>query len=310
MTNHLLPPPADREPEPPYVERVIQREAYNLNRAASVLRNALIDFCRLDSHEASEGFNVARHEPEKIALSAQAVRSKIKILLKEVGASDFLDKTKTLDFNLERGPSDSLKIARRLITGLTGCRNAIQELLKHDPSLLVRGLAQTNGGVRQLQLLASIHNALDLKFADPEDVKRYIKMQRANAKPPKQKPIRKEAKHRSSIPIDRETLSRLSEVWENMTEGQIQPTVHEVGKEIILHQEDLMEGNEKKAMTFGQLRDLFKELTNKQLKGVLKTLEEELAKHGTHLVGELAPRGYPPISLEMDQQEPSTQSKN
>ena len=216
------------DPNAEYIERNgIRRIVKNLNRAVCGLRNALVDLSRLNPHKANNPFNITRGELEKATLSAESVRPKITALLKAVGASYLIRKAKPLEFDLECEPRENLTVIRRLTSGLTGCRNAIQELLRHDPSLLAKELTRTRYEIFQLQRLASLHKTLkDISFADPKNLRGVIQMQKTTAKPPIQKPIRKDAKHRRSTPISPEALSRLSKEWDKLADGQVRPTVH------------------------------------------------------------------------------------
>ena len=298
------------DPNAEYIERNgIRRIIKNLNRAVCGLQNALIDFSQLEPYEAAGAFNMARGELEKTTLSAQAVRAKITALLKAVGASHFVAKARPLEFDLERGPRENLMVVRRLASGLTGCRNAIQELLEHDPSLLAKELSRTGYEIFQLQRLASLHKVLkNISFADPKNLKGVIQMQQTTAKLPIQKPIRKKTKHRRSVPINPEALDRLSKEWDKLADGQIYPTAHEVGKEIILHQEDLLAGHDEKEMDFGRLREIFEyKLTSKQLKRALELLKLEFKKYGIRLIGSFELQGDLPLTLEMNRQESSAQ---
>jgi len=303
-------PKEDFDPNAEYIElNGIRRTVKNLNRAVVGLHNALTDFSRFNPHKAAEAFSVARVELEKTILSTQAVRSNIRALLKAVGVSRLITKAKPLELALERDPRESVMVVRQLASGLTGSRNAIQELLEHKPSLLAKELNRTRYEIFQLERLASLYKTLEgISFPDPKDVIKNIPVRQAKKKPRGLELAQKEPEHRSSVPIDPETLGRFSKKWEKLANGQNPPIVYEIGKEIILHQEDLLAGHDEKEMDFGRLREIFDyKLTNKQLKKTLELLKLEFKKYGIRLVGSFELQGELPLTLEMNRQESSAQ---
>ena len=292
-----------QEPERDFINlRMIERSLKNLARALSVLEGGVRSFSQLDPHEASTGFNVARGDLEKFRKSVIETRRVLEQFFQVTDSMPLLENPPPIALTTNRNPDSTLVIARRLISGFTGCRNAINDLLKHEQRLLKKGVLGNDLGKENLNRLATLSPVLShFEFGTSDEAK--ISLIAIKPTNPSSVIIPMEPRRRRTKPIAPEKVVALRTQFEEKKGLFGSELAYDLAQEICMQMEDCGRG-----FPFEELRELFG-LTNHNLKKELEFLRLIVKSFNVTLAGSFEPRGRPLIAFETEhQQEPSTQS--